>query len=52
MTQQFLDIYLKINEHTNMKRYVHHNVPSSTIYNRQGMEANKCPSTDERIKKM
>ena len=30
-----LDIYLKKNEN----RYVHHNVPSSTIYDRQGMEA-------------
>ena len=40
MTQQSLDIYLKKkNENTHMKSYVHHNAPSSTIYNRQGMEA-------------
>ena len=33
----------------NSKRYMHSNVNSSTVYNRQDMEA---ASTDERIKKM
>ena len=28
------------------KRYMHSNVPSSTIYNRQDMEQPKCPSID------
>ena len=31
---------------------MYHNVHCSTIYNSQGMEAPKCPSTDEWIKKM
>ena len=31
---------------------MHPNVHSSTIYNSQDVEASKCPSTDEWIKKM
>ena len=31
---------------------MHPNVHSSTIYNSQDMEAPKCPSTDEWIKKL
>ena len=31
---------------------MHPNVHCSTIYNSQDMEATKCPSTDEWIKKM
>ena len=31
---------------------MHPNVHCSTIYNRQVVEATKCPSTDEWIKKM
>ena len=31
---------------------MHPNVHCSTIYNSQGMEVPKCPSTDEWIKKM
>ena len=31
---------------------MYHNVHCSTIYNSQDMEAPKCPSTDEWIKKM
>ena len=31
---------------------MHPNVHRSTIYNSQDMEASKCPSTDECIKKM
>ena len=31
---------------------MYHNVHCSSIYNRQDMEATKCPSTDEWIKKM
>ena len=40
------------NENSNLKIYMHHNVHSRTIYNMQDMEATKCPSTDEWIKKM
>ena len=36
----------------NLKRYMHPNVHSSTIYNSQDVEASKCPSTDDWIKKM
>ena len=39
-------------ENSNSKRYMHPNVHSSTIYNRQDVEATKCPSRDEWIKKM
>ena len=37
--------YLKKNENTNLKRYMHPTVHSSTIYRQP-----KCPSTDEGIK--
>ena len=43
------------NEISNLKRYVHPkyaSVHSSTIYNRQDMEAIKNPSTDDWLKKM
>ena len=36
----------------NSKRYMHPYVHSSIIYSCQDMEASKCPSTDEWIKKM
>ena len=39
-------------KNTNLKRYMHHNVHSSIIYNSQDMEAPKCPSTDDWFKKM
>ena len=39
-------------ENYNSKRYMHPNVHNSTIYNSQDLEATKCPSTDEWIKKM
>ena len=55
MIQQFhsqVYIYMEKNENTNLKRYMHPNVHSSTIYNSQDMEATKCPSTDKWIKKM
>ena len=31
---------------------MYHNVQCSAIYNSQDMEATKCPSTDEWVKKM
>ena len=37
---------------TNLKRCMHPNVHHSIIYSYQDMEAPKCPSTDEWIKKM
>ena len=36
----------------NLKRYMHLHAHRSTFYNSQDMEASKCPSTDEWIKKM
>ena len=39
------------NKNTNLERYMHLNVHSSFIYNSQDMEATKCPSTEEWIKK-
>ena len=40
------------NKHTKLKRYMHHNVCSSTIHNSQDMKQLKCPSSDEWIKKI
>ena len=34
----------------NLKKYMHHYVHSSTIYNSQGMETPKCPLSDEWMK--
>ena len=34
-----------------LKKYMHPNVHFSTVYNSQDMEATKCPSTEEQIKK-
>uniref|UniRef100_A0A5G2QY98 Uncharacterized protein n=1 Tax=Sus scrofa TaxID=9823 RepID=A0A5G2QY98_PIG len=45
-------IYAEKNGNTNLKRYMHPNIHSSTIYNCQDMEQLKFPSTDEWIKKM
>ena len=39
-------------ENSNLKRYMHPKIQSSTIYNRQDMETTKCPSTGGWIKKM
>ena len=39
-------------ENHNLKRHMHPNIQSGTIYNTQDMEATKCPSTEEWIKKM
>ena len=35
----FLDVYLEKDENSNLKRYMHSNVYSSTIYKSQNMEA-------------
>ena len=35
-----------------LKRHVYPNVYRSTVYNSQDMEATKCPSTDEWIRKL
>ena len=40
MTQQFLSwVYIQKNKNTNLKRYMHPDVHSSTIYDSQDMEA-------------
>ena len=39
-------------EKSNLKRYMHSNVHSSTINNTKTWKQHKCPSTDEWIKKM
>ena len=39
------------NKNSNAKRYMHLYVHRSIIYNSQGMEALKCPSIGEQIKK-
>ena len=39
-------------ENSNLKRYMHPSVHCSTGYNSQDMEAPKCPSAEEWIKKM
>ena len=47
-----LGIYPEKMKNSNLKRYMHPNVHSSTIYNSQDMEATKRPLTDEWLKKM
>ena len=42
----------KKNENTNLKRLMHSNIHSSTIFNSQDMEQPKCPLTDEQMNKM
>ena len=37
---------------SNLKRYVHPNVHSSTVHNSQDRKQPECPLTDEWIKKM
>ena len=39
-------------ENSNLKKYMNPNVHCSTTHNGQGVEAIKCPSTEEQIKKM
>ena len=43
-----LGIYLEKNQ--NLKRYMHPNVPGTTVYNSQDRKQTKCLSTEEWIK--
>ena len=51
MIQQLtLEQIFRKDENSNLKRYMHTDVHSSTVHNSQDMKATRCPSTDERIK--
>ena len=39
-------------ENSHLKRYMHPNIHSNTIYNSQDTKQPKCPSADEQIKKV